>query len=51
MWFGTAPGVGVVVVVGGVDCLGVPIKKFGTDCNDDGPALGMVVSPLKENEG
>ena len=48
---GTVPGVGVVVVVGGVDCLGVPITKFCTDCNRDGPALGMVVSPRKENVG
>ena len=47
---GTIPGVGTVVVVGGVDCLGVPMKKFGTNCNGDGPARGMVVNPLKENE-
>ena len=45
---GTVPGVGVDVVVGGPGGRRVPIKRLGSDCDCDGPAIGNNDSPLKE---
>ena len=43
---GTVPRIGASVVFGDVDCLGVPIKMFGTDCVSGDLAPGMLVDPL-----